>query len=179
MLELGEEKMSKSLGNVVTLRNVLDVWGREVLLLYHLSGHWRKPVDFTDESLESARTQVESFRNVFRDPPPRTAAAPVWDDFVSALDNDFNTPEALSIMHSWRRHGLVDWLEDDLGIFGLESLAIEEAAPPAVHDLARRRAEARAAKDYAQADRLRDDILSTGWEVRDTEAEPGYRLVRT
>jgi cysteinyl-tRNA synthetase len=41
MLELGDEKMSKSLGNVVTLRNVLDTWGREVLLLYHLSGHWR------------------------------------------------------------------------------------------------------------------------------------------
>src|SRR5919198_2027751 len=62
MLELGEEKMSKSLGNVVTLRNVLDVWGRDVLLLYHLSGHWRKPVDFTDEALESARTQLAGFR---------------------------------------------------------------------------------------------------------------------
>jgi len=125
MLELGEEKMSKSLGNVVTLRNVLDVWGREVLLLYHLSGHWRKPVDFTDESLESARTQVESFRNVFRDPPPRGSATPGWDDFVAALEDDFNTPEALSIMHSWRRQGSVDWLEDALGIFGLESLVTE------------------------------------------------------
>jgi cysteinyl-tRNA synthetase len=179
MLELGEEKMSKSLGNVVTLRNVLDVWGREVLLLYHMSGHWRKPVDFTDESLESARTQVESFRNVFRDPPPRVGATPSWDDFVAALENDFNTPEALSIMHSWRRHGFVDWLEDALGTFGLESLATDAAAPAAVHDLARQRAEARAAKDYAKADELRDDILAQGWVVRDLEAEPGYRLVRT
>jgi cysteinyl-tRNA synthetase len=171
--------MSKSLGNVVTLRNVLDVWGREVLLLYHMSGHWRKPVDFTDESLESARTQVESFRNVFRDPPPRVGATPSWDDFVAALENDFNTPEALSIMHSWRRHGFVDWLEDALGTFGLESLATDAAAPAAVHDLARQRAEARAAKDYAKADELRDDILAQGWVVRDLEAEPGYRLVRT
>ena len=62
MLELGDEKMSKSLGNVVTLRNVLDTWGRETLLLYHMSGHWRKPVDFTDESLESVRTQLAGFR---------------------------------------------------------------------------------------------------------------------
>ena len=68
MLELGDEKMSKSLGNVVTLRNVLDTWGREVLLLYHLSGHWRKPVDFTDEALESARTQLAGFREALAMP---------------------------------------------------------------------------------------------------------------
>ena len=68
MLELGDEKMSKSLGNVVTLRNVLDTWGREVLLLYHLSGHWRKPVDFTDAALESARTQLAGFREALAMP---------------------------------------------------------------------------------------------------------------
>ena len=58
MLELDAEKMSKSLGNVVTLQNVLDTWGRETLLVYLLTAHWRKPVDFSDDVLEQAAAQV-------------------------------------------------------------------------------------------------------------------------
>ena len=68
MLELDAEKMSKSLGNVVTLRNVLDAWGREALLVFHLTGHWSKPVDFSDEAMESAAARAEGFREVFRNP---------------------------------------------------------------------------------------------------------------
>ena len=73
MLELDAEKMSKSLGNVVTLQNVLETWGRETLLVYLLTAHWRKPVDFTDEVLAQAAAQAEAFRNVFRSPSERGA----------------------------------------------------------------------------------------------------------
>src|SRR5256885_11159744 len=65
MLEFGGEKMSKSLGNDVSLRNVLDTWGREVILLFFLTAHWRKPIDFTDETLAQAKAQVDTFRNYF------------------------------------------------------------------------------------------------------------------
>ena len=68
MLELAAEKMSKSLGNVVTLRNVLDTWGRDALLVFHLTGHWSKPVDFSDETMEAAAARAEGFREVFRGP---------------------------------------------------------------------------------------------------------------
>ena len=68
MLELGEAKMSKSLGNVVTLRNVLDTWGREALLVFHLSGAWSKPIDFSDEVMEQAAARADRFREVFRGP---------------------------------------------------------------------------------------------------------------
>src|ERR671923_1336635 len=68
MLELDEAKMSKSLGNIVTLRNVLDTWGRETLLVYHLSGAWSKPVDFSDEVMEQAAARGDRFREVFRNP---------------------------------------------------------------------------------------------------------------
>ena len=68
MLELDAAKMSKSLGNVVTLRNVLDVWGREALLIFHLSGFWSKPVDFDDEVMAQAASRAERFRDVFRSP---------------------------------------------------------------------------------------------------------------
>ncbi|MHB8469589.1 MAG: cysteine--tRNA ligase [Gaiellaceae bacterium] len=170
MLEFAGEKMSKSLGNDVSIRNVIDTWGREVVLLYFLGGHWRKPLDFTDGTLEQAKAQVEGFRNVFRSP-----SRPVgdWAAFERALDDDFNTPESLAIIHGWRDH---DLLRRALRLFGLASLAEEAAAPPAIVALAERRQQARAAKDFAAADRLRDEIAAAGWEVRDEDG--GFRLVR-
>ena len=99
MLELGDEKMSKSLGNVVTLRNVLDTWGREALLLYHLSGHWRKPVDFTDEALESPRTQLAGFREALV--AAGAGGGATGQQLEAALEDDFNTPEALALLHGW------------------------------------------------------------------------------
>ena len=96
---------------------MLDEWGRETLLLFFLTGHWRKPIDFSDDTLAQAKAQVESFRNVFRSP---SEPAGDWAAFEAALDDDFNTPEALALMHDWRDHGL---LRRGLDVFGLASLA--------------------------------------------------------
>jgi cysteinyl-tRNA synthetase len=171
MLELAEAKMSKSLGNVVTLRNVLDTWGRETLLLYLLSGHYRQPISFHDEALEAARGRAEGFREVFRN--PSVAAEPgEWERFAAALDDDFNTPEALAVMHGWRDH---DLLHRALDLFGLGSLAEAQEAPPEVVELAERRQQARAERDFDEADRLRAEIEAAGWEARDVAG--GYQLV--
>jgi cysteinyl-tRNA synthetase len=172
MLELDTEKMSKSLGNVVTLRNVLDTWGRETLLVFHLTGHWSKPVDFSDETMDAAAARAESLREVFRgsDEPAPTGA---WERFAAALDDDFNTPAALAVMHEWRDHEL---LRRALGIFGLGSLAEDDRAPADVVALARQRVAARTAREFDEADRLRGEIEAQGWDVRD-EAD-GFRLVR-
>jgi cysteinyl-tRNA synthetase len=172
MLELDEEKMSKSLGNVVTLRNVLDAWGREALLVFHLTGHWSKPVDFSDEVLEQAAARADRFRDVFRG-PHEPAPPDAWGRFSAALEDDFSTPAALAVMHEWRDHEL---LRRALGIFGLESLAEDEQAPAEVVALAERRQAARAARDFGEADRLRAEIEDAGWEARD-QAD-GFRLVR-
>jgi len=172
LLTLDGEKMSKSLGNDMTIRGVIDTWGREVALLLLLSGQWRKPLDFNEGTLEQAAAQLETFRNVFRSP-----SEPVgdWTALEAALDDDFNTPEALAVMHGWRDH---DLLLRALEVFGLASLADNEEAPAEVAELAVRRREARDAKDFAGADRLRDEIAAAGWEVRDVAEPPGYRLVR-
>ena len=61
LLQFTGEKMSKSLGNDVSLRNVLDKWGRETVLMFFLSAHWRKPIDFTDETLAQAKAQWTTF----------------------------------------------------------------------------------------------------------------------
>jgi cysteinyl-tRNA synthetase len=172
MLELDEEKMSKSVGNIRTLREVLDTWGREPLLLYFLSGHWRKPIDFTPDAMEAAQARAGRFRDIFRS-PSEEAPADAWERFAAALDDDFNTPAALAVIHEWRDHEL---LRRALGVFGLESLADDEQAPADVVELAERRQNARGTRDFEEADRIREELERAGWEARD---EPGgYRLVR-
>jgi cysteinyl-tRNA synthetase len=171
ILSFTDEKMSKSLGNVVTIREALDDWGRETLLVFFLAGHWRKPIDFSEETLTAAAARADRFREVFRN-PSAPAPADAWDRFAAALDDDFNTPEALALMHEWRDH---DLLRRALGIFGLESLAETEAAPAEVVELAERRRQVRAEGDFDEADRLRNEIAAAGWEVRDVEE--GFQLV--
>jgi cysteinyl-tRNA synthetase len=170
MLRFAGEKMSKSVGNIATIREALDEWGRETILVFFLGGHWRKPIDFSPETMAQAAAQAESFRNVFRGPSEGGGG---WEAFAAALEDDFNTPEALAVMHGWRDH---DLLRRALAVFGLESLAEAEEAPPEVVELAERRRGARAARDFEEADRLREAIEAEGWEVRD--AGDGFQLVR-
>jgi cysteinyl-tRNA synthetase len=174
MLAFGGEKMSKSLGNDVSLRNVLDTWGREVALLFFMTAHWRKPIDFNDDTLAQAKAQVETFRNFFVETPSNGAPAEE-ERLAAALDDDFNTPDALALLHEWRTRGLAADVRAGLELFGLGSLAEREHAPPEVVGLAEARQGARAAGDFAEADRLREEIADLGWEVRDVPG--GFELV--
>jgi len=191
LLRLTGEKMSKSLGNVATLKAVLDDYGyprsRETLLLFFMTGHWRNPIDFSPETMMQARTQVDAFRELFRMKIDRsTQQFPQgWDPeaeglkFEEALDNDFNTPDALAILHKARSAWDQDFIKERLGVFGLDSLAApEEEAPVEIVEWAEKRQAARATQDFAEADRLRDEIAAAGWEVRDVSVERGYQLVK-
>ncbi|MBM2823412.1 MAG: Cysteine--tRNA ligase [Thermoleophilia bacterium] len=172
LLRFAGEDMHKSVGNDVSLKESLDRWGRETLLVFFLGGHWRKPLDYSDTTLEAAAARAEGFREVFR-APPEAAPDGSWDRFAAALEDDFNTPAALAVMHEWRDHEL---LRRALGIFGLESLSAEDEAPADVVALAEQRQKARGARDFDEADRLRGELEAAGWEVRDEAS--GYRLVR-
>jgi cysteinyl-tRNA synthetase len=171
MLRFGGEKMSKSLGNVITLRDALYEWGAETLLMLFLGAHWRKPMDYTDETLAAAKARADGFREIFRNPSTGEGS---WDDLVEALEDDFNTPQALAVMHEWRDYEL---LRRSLELFGLGALAQEEEAPAKLDELAQQRATARAGGDFDEADRLRREIEAAGWEVRDVAGDSGYRLV--
>ena len=172
MLTFAGEEMHKSVGNDVSLKDALDRWGREALLVFFMTGHWRKPLEYSDGTLEAASARRERFREVLR-APSEPAPAGSWERFAAALDDDFNTPAALAVMHEWRDHEL---LRRALALFGLESLAAEDEAPPEVVELAERRLAARAARDFDEADRARAELQAAGWDVRD-EAD-GFRLVR-
>jgi cysteinyl-tRNA synthetase len=167
MLRFTGEKMSKSLGNVETIQEVLDRWGRETTLLYFLTGHWRSPIDFSDETMAAAEAQWRSFQQaVYEEREPAPAAG--WEAFEEALEDDFNTPRALAVLHEWRAAGRLELLQRGLDVFGL---AFERQAPPEeVEELVAERASARAAKDFAASDALRDRIAELGWVVQDTPA---------
>ncbi|HEY6887956.1 MAG TPA: cysteine--tRNA ligase [Solirubrobacter sp.] len=188
MLELDNEKMAKSVGNIRGLAEVLDDVGPEVLVLFMSTGHYRQPLTFSDDALDAARAAAgrirEAGRRLLAGPSPEVLA-PYRDAFFAALRNDFNTAEALASLYGWIREAnrseeavgnahLVEML-DVLGLVGL--IAAEEDAPPEAFELAEAREAARAARDWAEADRLRDELRDMGWEVRDGGAGP--ELVRS
>jgi cysteinyl-tRNA synthetase len=174
LLELTGEKMSKSLGNIVSLRDALEKWGRETILLFFMTAQWRKPIDFSGELMSQAAAQAETFRNYFvgLEYEPEDIER---DELGRVLDDDFNTPEALARFHDWRGRGRTASLRWGLELFGLGSLAETVAAPAEIVALAEQRKEARASGDFEEADRLRVEIEAKGWEVRDV-AE-GFELV--
>jgi cysteinyl-tRNA synthetase len=187
MLELSAEKMSKSVGNIRGLGEVLDDVGAEVLVLFMSTGHYRQPLAFSDEALEDARRSAARIRDAGRrllaGPSPQ-ALEPHRDAFFAALRNDFNTAEALASLYGWVREAnrseepvgdshLREML-DVLGLVGL--LAAEEGPPEEAVEMAALRDAARRDRDWAEADRLRDELRAIGWEVRD--GPDGPELVR-
>jgi cysteinyl-tRNA synthetase len=171
--------MSKSVGNIRGLADVLDEYGPEALLLYFSAGHYRQPIAFSPERMEEAVRACERIRDAGRrlvpgPSPPELGAH--REAFFAALADDFNTSKALGHLAAWvneanRRDGVGrDDLAEMLEVFGLADLARPEAGdgPPAeAIGLLEQRDAARAAKDWTEADRLRDALREQGWEVRD------------
>jgi cysteinyl-tRNA synthetase len=184
MVRFGEGKMAKSVGNVRPLAEELDRWGRDALLMYFCGGHYRQPIAYSDSELEQAQASVhrvrEAARRLHEGPSPEDMA-PLRDRFFDALAEDFNTAAALDALFRWvreanRREDVGDaHLREMLGVLGLENLlARGDAAEPDAEalELARRREAAREQRDFAEADRLRDELSARGWEVRDSPEGP-------
>ena len=207
MVESDAAKMSKSEGNIFQLSEALDRYGREAVVLYLISGHYRQPLAFGPEEMEQAVARVERLRNFFREHPvgespgvPRRSnsgeAPPRHPRTLSQRE-----PGAASVrrspMTSTRRRALAEVFElvgeanrgevpgaprscpaEMLELLGLGSLAQPDEgaeADSAAQGLMAEREEARAAKDFARADAIRDELAAMGWEVRDSAEGP--RLV--
>jgi cysteinyl-tRNA synthetase len=175
MLQFTGEKMSKSVGNVATIREAIDEWGRETILVFFLTASWRKPIDYSEETMTQAGARLETLRNAFtRDAAEHDGSG--WQAFVASLDDDFDTPAALAVLHDWASRGQLELLRRGLAVFGLESLAERAEAPAEIAELAEQRSRARAERDFETSDRLRDELTAAGWEMRDRS--DGYDLVR-
>jgi cysteinyl-tRNA synthetase len=180
MVRLDREKMSKSVGNIFVLHEALAAFGRDALIMYFCSGHYRQPVEFDDQRLEEAAAGVRRIREAARRLVPGPSpdwSAPLRGRFFDALANDFNTPAALAAVFEWVRSansaeqpvGDAD-LREMLDVLALQNLLDESARPeppPEVTDLLAGREAARERRDYAAADAIRDQIRALGWEVRD------------
>jgi len=180
MVRLDSDKMSKSVGNVFVLHEALERYGRDALLMYFCSAHYRQPIEFDDGRLTEARAQCARIREAARqltDGPSPAFSAPLRERFFAALAADFNTPRALAAVFDWVREanrsaagtvGDAD-LRAMLDVLGLANLLERDRtqAPEEVMQLLQARERARAERDFARADSLRDELRSLGWEVRD------------
>jgi cysteinyl-tRNA synthetase len=192
MVELGEEKMAKSAGNIRLLHGAFEEFGRDALVMYLVSGHYRRPLAFSEEALDDARRSVERIRDFIRrlDPSADTPAGmdAYVERFFDALADDFNTPAARSVLYDWiaEANRRIDAgerigpgrLGEMLYALGLENLLEQEdeGADPEAERLLEERERARAERDFETADRKRDELAALGFEVRDTSEGP--QLVR-
>jgi cysteinyl-tRNA synthetase len=179
MVRLDKEKMAKSVGNIFVLHEALESYGRDALIMYFCGGHYRQPIEFDEERLTESAARVSRIREAARslaDAPSPPWSAPLRERFFDALAHDFNTPRALAVLFEWVREanrsaepvGDAD-LREMLGVLGLVNLLDSAVAetPPEVLALRDAREQARAAGDYAEADRVRGQLRDLGWEVRD------------
>jgi cysteinyl-tRNA synthetase len=190
MVQMTGEKMAKSVGNIALLHEVLDApneKGRHaahVVVMYLIGGHYRQPLAFSPSELHDAERRVyrirEALRRVSEGQESPADMSHRKEAFFDALAEDFNTPKALASLFEWVREanrreqpaGDRD-LREMLGVLGLgDMLPLQASAevagidPEAVELLARREA-ARKAGDFERADRLREEIRSRNWEIRD------------
>jgi cysteinyl-tRNA synthetase len=187
MVRLEGEKMAKSVGNIFGLREALDRFGRDTLIMYFVAGHYRQPLAFSEDVLNDAAGAVERVRDFARRLDPDAAAPEAVREyeqrFYGALADDFNTPAARAALFDWigEANRRIDAGErigagpvgEMLRVIGLESLLEPEEAPDArARELLGKREAARAARDFAAADAHRDELELLGWLVRDTAEGP-------
>lgn len=184
-INIDNEKMSKSLGNFFTIRDVLARYEPETVRFFVVRAHYRSPLNYSDVHLDDARASLKRLYTALAAVPPAPVAID-WAEphaarFKAAMDEDFGTPEAVAVLfelaaevnrgHSAELAGLLKALGGVLGLlqsdpqgFLQAGVGLDEAAIGAA---IAQRAAAKAAKDYAEADRIRRDLLAQGVVLKD------------
>jgi len=197
-LDMGGEKMSKSLGNVVLLKDLRTDWPGEVIRLALLSGHYRAPLDWTEDLLAQAKTTLDRLYGALRRVWAETGAEPGDTGVFEALCDDLNTPNALAELArlsteantaadqkdpaamAQARANLLD-AGDLLGLLQATPAEWEQRGDAGekarIDALVGARVAARAAKDWAEADRIRDQLAAEGIEVMDGAGGSTWRRI--
>ena len=188
-VEVGGEKMSKSLGNFTNLLDLIDSTDPRAYRLLVLRAHYRSPLEISKATTDDASAALKKFDSLARSlADAELAALPADPDalarFAEAMDDDLDTPRVVALLSDLRRRANTALRTEDLdeaaavgaafleiaGALGLVLDAGGVAVPAEVVATARRRDEARAAKDWTAADAIRDELTAAGWVVEDTPA---------
>lgn len=186
-VRVDNEKMSKSLGNFFTIREVLQKYDRETLRFFLVRTHYRSPLNYSDAHLDDARNALKRLYTALHSVAPATTVAIDWSQphaarFKAAMDEDFGTPEAIAVLFdlagevnrtaSAETAGLLKALAGTLGLlqgdpqqFLQAGSALDDAA---IQLLIAQRAAAKAAKNFGEADRIRNDLLAQGIVLKDS-----------
>ena len=200
------EKMSKSLGNFFTIRDIVKKYPYNVVRFFILLGHYRSPINFSDELLAAAQTSLGRISNCVRnadfvlnsgsltgdagaDQVLADAVNTAAESFKSHMDDDLNSADAITDIFNLVRQVNTSAQEGKVSYDGLKQardkiveltgvlgilLDLEDEIPEEITALADKRAEAKKAKDYAEADRIRDEIQSKGYIVKDVPG--GFKI---
>jgi len=181
MVTIGGAKMSRSKGNIVSIREVLARWPVQAVRLWIFGAHYRKPLDYNEQDLKRANDFWHEIKNVIYRAlywkKKGTVLKSYVNKFNKALDEDFNTPAALAVIHQLIASGK-EWADlratllelDQVVALGLDKLKL--ILPSPVEKLIRQREQSRLLKDFARADRLRQEIFHHGFVIEDTEKGP-------
>jgi cysteinyl-tRNA synthetase len=198
-LKINHEKMSKSLKNFVTIQEVLKKWDVDTIRFFYLSTHYKKPLDYTEDSFKEANSAVSKLQNTLSDIDFRIKTAKEKSslkfgkykkDFISAMDDDFNTPRAIAVLFELATYvnknidkaGKSDLkkakeLFREFGdVLGLLQEKKQEKIPAEITNLIQQREKARKDKDWKTADKVRDQLAKKGYIVQDTPH--GSKIIR-
>ena len=196
-VNIDNEKMSKSLGNFFTIREVLQQYDAETLRFFIVRAHYRSPLNYSDAHLDDARGALKRLYTALAAVPPAPVAAIDWSQpqaarFKAAMDEDFGTPEAVAVLfelatevnksRSAEAAGLLKALGGTLGLLQgdpkafLQAGATLDEAAIAAH--IQRRADAKAGKDFALADQIRKELLTQGVVLKDSPAGTTWEVAQ-
>ncbi len=193
-LRIDGEKMSKSLNNFFTIRDVLKEYEPEVIRFFMLSSQYRSAINYSEDALKEAVTKLDRFYTALRD-ADESIEAPTGTEyakrFEAAMDDDFNTPEAIAVMfdivrdlnkaQGQERNQLASLLKKLGGVLGClqsdpESYLKQgvELDAAYIEEMIAKRAQAKKDKDFALADQIRSDLDAQGIELQDSRAGTGW-----
>lgn len=175
LVNVNKIKMSKSLGNFRTIREILKDYKGEVIRYFVLSTHYRKPIDFSKQALKNAQNSYERLKNIISELKNDGRNNKKYlEKFEEAINNNLDMPKALSVLWNLVRDekapGKLKTIKEMDKVFGLDLLKKEKLKiPKEVFELAREREKARKNKDWKEADKIREKIKNLGFYIDDTK----------